>query len=69
MFWRGQSFDLKFDLFVFLPFLGVCVCVCGGREKKSLEQMFSLKRREVTRLIIGEALIIFIKGEWDNLFT
>ena len=31
--------------------------------------MFSLKWREVTRLIIVEALIIFIKGEKDNLFT
>lgn len=31
---------------------------------KSSEQMFSLKwRREVTRLIGGEALIIFIKDE------
>lgn len=46
--------------------------VCLGEKKKnpnSSEQMYSLKRQEVTRLIIVEALIIFIKGERDHLFT
>lgn len=33
----------------------------------SVAPMFDLKCREVTRPIIGEALII--KGERDNLFT
>lgn len=40
-----------------------------GWEKKKMTQMLSLKMRAVTRLIIGKALIIFIKGERDHLFT
>lgn len=64
--------ELQLNFFIRLSrmcvvFFCVCVCLFFGASDVSVAPMFDLRCREVTRPIIGEALII--KGERDNLLT
>lgn len=57
----GQTFYLSFVIYFFYVYLFLSASAISAAP------MFDLKCREVTRPIVGEALII--KGERGNLFT